>query len=102
MPIPKKSGTLLKAPHYLDLARKFLKKAIEHECYDYTNHDWCIRYSNSGIIKGTRGLGSWRKSGDHQKYSIIENGQNTHKSPGDLRELAITQTPVKYHQLTLI
>ena len=28
-------------------------------------------------------------------YSIIESGQNTEKSPGDLRGLAVTQTPVK-------
>ena len=27
-------------------------------------------------------------------YSIIEIGQNTEKSPGDLRRLAVTQTPV--------
>ena len=33
---------------------------------------------------------------------IIENGQNTEKSPGDLRRLAVTQSPVKDHQLTLI
>ena len=31
----------------------------------------------------------------------IENGQNTEKSPGDLRRLAITQYPVKDHQFTL-
>ena len=33
-------------------------------------------------------------SGDHPNYSIIENGQNT-KSPGDLRRLAVAQTPVQ-------
>ena len=37
-------------------------------------------------------------SGDHPNYYIIENGQNTEKSPGDLRRLAVTQTPVKDHQ----
>ena len=41
-------------------------------------------------------------SGNHQNYSIIENGQNTEKSPGDLRRLAVTQTLVKDHQLTLM
>ena len=35
-------------------------------------------------------------------YSIIENGQNTEKSPEDLRRLAVTQTPVKDHQLKLM
>ena len=34
------------------------------------------------IINGTRGLGSWRTSGAHPNYSIIENGENTKKSPG--------------------
>ena len=54
------------------------------------------------IIKGTVGPGSWRTSGDHLNCYIIENGQNTKKSPGDLRGLAVTQTPVKNHQLTLM
>ena len=34
--------------------------------------------------------------------TIIEIGQNTEKSPGDLRKLAVTQTPVRDHQLTLM
>ncbi len=50
----------------------------------------------------TGGLGSWRPIVDHQNYHIIENGQNTEKIPGDLRKLAVTQTPVKNHQLTLM
>ena len=50
----------------------------------------------------TKGLGSWRTSGDHLNYKIIENGQNTEKSPGDLKRLAITQILVKDHQLTLM
>ena len=41
-------------------------------------------------------------SGDHPNDSIIENGQNTEKSPGDLRRLAVTQTPVKNYRLTLM
>ena len=43
------------------------------------------------IIKGTGGLGSWGICGDHPNYSIIENGQNTEKSPEDLRRLAVIQ-----------
>ena len=42
-------------------------------------------------ITGTGGLGSWTTSGDHPKYSIVENGQNTEKSPVDLRTPAVTQ-----------
>ena len=41
-------------------------------------------------------------SGDHLNNSIIENSQNTEKSSGDLRRLAVTQTPVKNHQLMLM
>ena len=31
-------------------------------------------------------------SGDHPNDSIIENGQNSEKSPGDLKGHAVTQT----------
>ena len=50
----------------------------------------------------TGGLGSWRRSEDHQNYSIIENGQNTEKNPRDLKRLAVIQTPVKDHHLMLM
>ena len=33
--------------------------------------------------------------GDHTDYRIFVNDQNTEKSPGDLRRLVVTQTPVK-------
>ena len=54
------------------------------------------------IIIGLGRLGSWRTSGDHPNDSIIEDCQNTEKNPGDLRRLAVTQTPVKNHQQTLM
>ena len=52
-----------------------------------------------GLLKG---LGSWRTSGDPPNDRIIENGQKTKKSPGHLRRLAVTQTPMKNHRLTLM
>ena len=54
------------------------------------------------IDKVTGGLGNNRTSGDHPNSCIIEIGQNTEKSPGNLRRLGLTQTPVKYHQLSLM
>ena len=78
------------------------KKTVEHESNNHTNCDWYFWYSHQRIIKGTGGLGNKRTSGDHPNDSIIENGQNTEKSPVDLRKLAVTQTPVKDHQLTLM
>ena len=34
-------------------------------------------------------------SWDHSNYSIVEIGQNTEKSPGDSKRLAVTQIPVE-------
>ena len=39
------------------------------------------------------------KNRDHLDHIIVEIGQNTEKSPGDLRRLAMTQTPLKDYQL---
>ena len=47
-------------------------------------------------------LGNWRTGRDYPNDSIAMNGQNPETSPGDLRRLAVTQTPVKNHQLTLM
>ena len=55
-----------------------------------------------GLCKETGRLGNKRTSGDHTNYYIIEIGQNTEKSPGDSRRLAVTQTHLKDHQLTLM
>ena len=48
------------------------------------------------------GLGNYRTGGDHQNYCIIEIGENTEKSPGDLRRLVVIQTLVRNHQLMLV
>ena len=39
---------------------------------------------------------------DHSNYSIIKLEQNPKKSPGDLSRLAVSQTPVRNHQLTMV
>ena len=72
---------------------------MEPESDDYTNCNWYSGYSHERIVTrtGNNGMG-----GDHPNYSIVEIGQNTEKSPGDLRRLAVTQTPVENHQLTLM
>ena len=53
---------------------------------------------------GTRtdGLGNNETVGDCPNYFIIEIGQNTEKSPGDFGRLAVTQSPIENHQLTLM
>ena len=74
---------------------------MEYESDDCTNFDWCSWHSNEMIIKGPGGLGGWRSNGDYPNDSIIENSHNTEESPGDLRRLAVTPTPVKIYQQTL-
>ena len=50
----------------------------------------------------TEGCGNKRMSTDNPNYGIVEIGQNTEKSPGDLRRLAVTQTLIRNHWLTLV
>ena len=77
------------------------KKTMEHESDSDTNCNDFARYSSQGINKGTGGLENKRMSGDLPNYSFIKIGQNTEKSPGDTKRLAVTQTPVEDYQLTL-
>ena len=47
----------------------------------------------SALRTRTRGLRNKGPSGDYPNSNIIEIGQNTKKSPRDLRRVAVTQTP---------
>ena len=47
-------------------------------------------------------MGNKNTNGDYPNYSIIKISQNTEKSPGNLRRLAVIQTPVKAYQLMLV
>ena len=78
-----------KKDKYVDLAKE-LKKTMEHESDNYTNRGWCFWYSHQRIIKGTGGLTNKRLRGSHPNNYIIEIDQNTVKSPGNLRRLAVT------------
>ena len=74
---------------YLDLFQR-TKKVVEHECDRDTN-----------LQRFYKGTGrNQRTSGDHLNNSITKSSQNTKKSPGDLRRLAINRTPSEGHQLT--
>ena len=58
------------------------------------------------ILKGLiRGLEKWEigeRARTPTSINITDIGHNTEKSPGDLRRLVVTRTPVKDHQLTLV
>ena len=67
-----------------------------------TNCNWCARSGPQKLVKRTERLRNQRTNGDYPDYSIIQIGQNTKKSPGDLRRVAVTQPPMKNHQLMLV
>ena len=60
-----------------------------------TNFNWCTWNDPQRLSKRTGEVRNRRTSGDHPNYCIVVVGQNTEKSPGDLRRLAVTQTPWK-------
>ena len=62
---------------------------------------WCTWNDAQRISKGTGRLRNQRTRRDHPDNSITKIGQNTEKSPGDLRKLVI-QTPEKNEQQTLV
>ena len=76
------------------------RKKLEHESDNYTNCDWYFWYTHQRIIKEIGELENKTTWGDYPNYYIIENWETTEKSPGDLRRLAVTQSPVKDDQLT--
>ena len=65
----------------------------------------CNRFAHNGSQrhgKWSGWVGIRKTSWNHPNYGVAKIGQNTEKSSGDLRWLAVTQAPVKDHQLTLI
>ena len=54
-----------------------------------------------GLLKGQEDLEVGGRVETVQITALLSI-ENTEKSPGDLRRLAVTQTPVKDHQLTLM
>ena len=86
---------------YLDLARE-LKKLWNIKVTIVPIVIGALGTLTKGSLKGPGGFGSWRKGRDYPNDSIAEDGQNTETNPGDLRRLAVTETPVKDHQLILM
>ena len=63
---------------------------MEHKGESDTNCSLCVQNSSQEPEERTGGIGNQRKNRDYPDYSIAEIGQNTQKSPGDLRRLAVT------------
>ena len=75
------------------------EKTVEHESDGDSNYNRC---SHEQIGKGTGRIRNKNTSGYHLNYNILKICQNTEKSPGELRRIAVTYTPVEYHQLMLV
>ena len=75
---------------------------MEHESDGDSNSNSCSWYSHKEIGTVTGGLGNKRTIGDHSNYIIIDIGQNAEESSGNLGKIAVPQTPVRNHQLTLV
>ena len=54
-----------------------------------------------GLERGLKELETGERTrGDNPNYSIVEISQYTEKGAGESREIALTQTLIKAHQLT--
>ena len=54
------------------------------------------------IGKRSGRFGNQRMDRNHTNYSITQTSQNPEKSSGELKRLAVIQTPLKDHQLMLV
>ena len=73
-----------------------MKREGDGEIYS----NWRACNSPQGLVEGTGRVGNRKTNRDHPNYSIVKIDQNTEKSPGNLRGLAVTQTSVNDDQLT--
>ena len=75
---------------------------MEHEGEGDTSCGWCSLDNPQMIDKRTGRIGNKKTSRDHPNHSVIKIGQNTEKSPVDLKRQTVTQTPMKNHPLSLV
>ena len=75
---------------------------MEHESEGDTECNWGAWYNPQRIGTESEGLVNKRTCEDHSNYNIVEIVYYAENIPGDLRRLAVTQTPVKNHQFTLV
>ena len=80
-----------KKDKYFDLARELKKKQGNIKVTVIPIVISALGTITKGLVQDRR-LGNKRTNGDHPNYSIVEIGQNTEKSPGNSRRLAVTQT----------
>ena len=67
---------------------------MEYEDGSDTNCNWCTWKELQKLYKLAGRAKNRRASKDHLNYWIVEISQNNEKSPGELRKIAIIQTPM--------
>ena len=87
-----------KQDKYIDLARE-LKKLWNMKVTIIPIVIGAFGTVTKGLLKG---LDDLEVGGRGETIQTTATEKNTEKSPGDLRRLAVTQSPVKDHQLTLM
>ena len=55
-------------------------------------YNWCTRKSPKMLSQGTE---NQRANRNYTNNNITKTGQNSEKSPGNFKKLAVIQTPVK-------
>ena len=90
-----------KKDKYFDLARE-LKKLWNMQVKIIPIIIGAFGTVTKEFLKGLEDLEVGGRVETHPNDSTAVNGQNTKKNPGDLRRLAVTQTPVKNHRLTMM
>ena len=75
---------------------------MEHEGDGDTIYNWGTWNDFQRIGKGTGKIGNQRTSKDYPDYIITKIGQNTEKSPGDLRRFTVTNVGVKNFQRKIL
>ena len=65
---------------------------MEEESDGGNTSKWCARYNHKRVDEATGKLGNKKTSGDYLNYSIFKIGQNTTKSPVNLKRVAVNQT----------
>ena len=87
-----------KKDKYLDFTRE-LKKTVEQESEVCTNYNWCSWYSHQRNYKGSGGFGRVEII---KTIGLLRSARILRRVLGDLRRLAVIQTPVEDDQLTLM
>ena len=66
---------------------------MKKEVACYTDNNWCTWNNPQRIDKGNGGLRNQKTSRDQPDNCIFDIGQNSKKSPGNVRGLDITEIP---------